>query len=159
MSVGDSPIDAPANIGAGTQPAGVLHTLRLDGDGGASAIEWNDVVRWKSGDGYLWIHLDFESAEVAAWLRVESGLNDIAVEALVTPETRPRTLNRGDNLLLTLRGINHNPGDEPEDMISLRIWTDGERLISTRRRSLRSTESILCDLRDGHGPTSAAGRG
>ena len=138
-------------------PAGVLHVLRLDGAGGAGFLPWESVApadTTGAQDG-LWIHLDFEEPVAQQWLLENSGLNDIAVEALITPETRPRTLNRGDNLLLTLRGINHNPGDEPEDMVSLRIWTDGRRVISARRRSLRSTETILAELRAGEGPQRA----
>jgi zinc transporter len=136
-------------------PEGILHVLRLDGRGGASYLPWEDVQHGTADENGLWIHLDFQEDIPRAWLAETSGLNDLAVEALTTPETRPRTLNRGDNLLLTLRGINHNPGDEPEDMVSLRIWTNGQRLISARRRSLRSTEVILGELRDCEGPQRA----
>jgi zinc transporter len=130
--------------------------MLLDGQGGARALAWPEVAGWEPGSGTLWVHIDYEDATARDWLRDCSGLNDIATEALLTAETRPRTLNRGDNLLLALRGINLNPGDEPEDMVSLRIWTDGRRVISSRRRSLRSTEVILDELRAGSGPGSAA---
>jgi len=137
-------------------PSGILLALLLDGHGGARALGWDEVASWQPESGSLWVHIDFENATAQEWLRARSGLNDIATEALLTAETRPRTLNRGDNLLLALRGINLNPGDEPEDMISLRIWTDGRRVISSRRRSLRSTEVILDDLREVRGPRTAA---
>jgi zinc transporter len=139
-----------------TLPSGILLALLLDGRGGARALSWHEVDSWHPGAGTLWVHLDFEDATARGWLHERSGLNDIATEALLSAETRPRVLHRGDNLLLALRGINLNPGNEPEDMVSLRIWTDGRRLISSRRRSLRSTEVILDDLRDGSGPCSAA---
>ncbi len=139
-----------------TLPSGILLALLLDGRGGARALSWHEVASWSPGAGALWVHIDYEDGSARDWLRDRSGLNDIATEALLSAETRPRTLNRGDNLLLALRGINLNPGDEPEDMVSLRIWTDGHRLISSRRRSLRSTEVILEDLRDGSGPCCAA---
>jgi zinc transporter len=41
-------------------------------------------------------------------------------------------------------------------MISLRIWTDGQKVISTRRRSLMSTQDVLEDLEEGRGPRNAA---
>ena len=41
-------------------------------------------------------------------------------------------------------------------MISIRIWTDGSRVISTRRRSLLSTEDVVDRLEDGSGPLNAA---
>lgn len=137
-------------------PAGVIHALELDGRGGARAVPWHEVQGRHVAAGTLWVHIDFEEPGARQWLAESSGLNDIATEALLTAETRPRTLNRGDNLLLALRGINLNPGDEPEDMVSLRIWTDGQRVISSRRRSLRTTDVILDDLRDGAGPANAA---
>lgn len=83
-------------------------------------------------------------------------MNEIAVSALVSEETRPRTLNRGDNLLLALRGVNLSPGCEPEDMVSLRIWSDGTRIISTRRRKLVSTQDVIEELEAGSGPRNTA---
>ncbi|MDP5070422.1 MAG: zinc transporter ZntB, partial [Congregibacter sp.] len=100
----------------------------------------------------LWLHFNFEDEDTQRWLREDSGLNDIAYNSLTSSETRPRALNRGDNLLLTLRGINSNPGENPDDMVSLRIWTNGTLLISTRRRKLLSTTDVLDELAAGSGP-------
>ena len=113
------------------------------------------MLAWTPEAGPLWVHLDFEDAEAQAWIAEGSGLNDIAASALVTPETRPRAISRGDNLLLALRGINLNPGAEPDDMVSVRLWTDGTRMISTRRRRLQSTLDLLEDLDAGEGPRTA----
>jgi zinc transporter len=35
-----------------------------------------------------------------------------------------------------LRGVNLNLGADPDDMIAIRIWIDGNRVISTRARRL-----------------------
>jgi zinc transporter len=40
-------------------------------------------------------------------------------------------------------------------MISLRLWTDGDRVISTRCRRLFATEDVLEALRSGNGPYNA----
>lgn len=136
-------------------PKGLLHALCLDGTGGASDVPWAEVENWSEEAGTLWLHFDFEEPDTQHWLTTRSGLNDIACHSLINPETRPRTLNRANNLLVTLRGINNNPGQDPEDMVSLRIWTDGRRFISTRRRSLLSTADLLDDLRAGSGPCNA----
>lgn len=133
-------------------PQGLLHALLLDGVGGSRAYDWHKVNAWTADEGCLWLHFDFEEEESQAWLQQESGLNDIALNSLTNAETRPRSLNRGDNLLLTLRGINMNPGEDPDDMVSLRIWTNGARLISTRRRKLLSTTDVLDELAAGNGP-------
>ncbi|WP_439106947.1 zinc transporter ZntB [Congregibacter sp.] len=135
-----------------SQPPGLIHALILDGVGSSKTIDWDAVQTWTRDQGSLWLHFDFEDEGTQRWLQDHSGLNDIAYSALTNSETRPRSLNRGDNLLLTLRGINTNPGEDPDDMVSLRIWTDGSRLISTRRRNLLSTNDVLDELASGNGP-------
>ena len=136
-------------------PRGLLHGLLLDGHGGAREIDWSETDSWQPEQGCLWLHFNFEHPDAQRWLVEDSGLNDIASAALITPETRPRAVNRGDNLLLALRGINLNPGSQPDDMVSVRIWTDGKRVISTRKRKLQSTDDILDELGAGNGPRSA----
>ncbi|TDG13921.1 zinc transporter ZntB [Seongchinamella unica] len=139
-----------------TAPKGLLHAILLDGKGGCVHLPWEDVARWQPEQGCLWLHFYFEDPQSQVWLEQHSGLSEIAVSALVTDETRPRTLNRGDNLLLALRGVNLAPGDDPEDMVSLRLWTDGRRVVSTRRRKLVSTQDVIEELEAGHGPQNAA---
>lgn len=136
-------------------PAGLLHAKLLDGQGGARDASWAEVIDWTSDQGCLWLHFDFEEEAAREWLVNDSGLNDIASSALVAEDTRPRAINRGDNLLLALRGVNLNPGKQPDDMVSVRLWSNGQRIISTRKYSLQSTEDLLDDLDDGVGPSDA----
>ncbi|MFK7831483.1 MAG: zinc transporter ZntB [Congregibacter sp.] len=135
-------------------PAGLIHAKRLDGAGGADEVAWSELSSAGALAEQLWLHFDFEDPQAQRWLENDSQLNDVAYRALISDETRPRSLNRGDNLLLTLRGINHNRGAEPEDMVSLRLWTDGKRLITTRRRQLASTRDVIDELNAGSGPRS-----
>jgi zinc transporter len=136
-------------------PGGLRHVLLLDGTGGVTEFNWAKVDAWVPEQGCLWLHFDFEDAGVAEWLRQESGLNELAVDALLSEETRPRTQALRDQLLLALRGVNLNPGSDPEDMVSIRLWTDGKRVISTRRRHLLSTSDVLERLEAGDGPVDA----
>jgi zinc transporter len=132
--------------------SGLIHAFALDNAGGCRAVEWQSITNiTEAQQDYLWLHFDFEKEDAKMWLRDKSGLNDIAVRALLAEDTRPRTISRGDNLLLALRGMNLNPGAEPDDMVSLRIWTNGRVILSTRRRSLQATEEIIEDLQHGHG--------
>jgi zinc transporter len=59
-------------------------------------------------------------------------------------------------VLVILRGVNLNPGADAEDMVSVRVWAHGDRLISTSRRHLRSIASIKTDVDAGQGPKNAA---
>jgi len=136
---------------------GLLHGRLLDGQGGSSDFKWNSVSSWTPEQGCLWLHFNFEEAEVSQWLHGQSNLNVLAVLALLSEETRPRTTNLGSELLLSLRGVNLNPGSDPEDMVSIRLWTDGHRIISTERRKLLSTEDVLERIDAGIGPVDAGG--
>ncbi|MEM1112230.1 MAG: zinc transporter ZntB [Pseudomonadota bacterium] len=136
-------------------PKGLIHALLLDGRGHSNELSWAAVAEWQATQGCLWLHFDFEDPGAQQWLRQDSGLSEIAADALISTDTRPRTLNKGDNLLLALRGVNADQDSEHEEMISLRLWTDGQRLISTRRRRLRATTDVKELLAEGSGPSNA----
>lgn len=57
---------------------------------------------------------------------------------------------------MTLRGVNHNPGEDYEDMVSLRIWTEENRIITTRKRQLLSINDLKKQLIMGCGPKSTS---
>jgi len=118
--------------------SGLIHAFALDNAGGCRAVEWQSITNiTEAQQDYLWLHFDFEKEDAKMWLRDKSGLNDIAVRALLAEDTRPRTISRGDNLLLALRGMNLNPGAEPDDMVSLRIWTNGRVIFDNLLLALR----------------------
>ena len=130
---------------------GLIHALKLTQQGSASAAELT-----ADGDA-TWLHFDAADPETSQWLLSAGGLNMVAASALTTEETRPRVLRRGDNLVLTLRGVNRLPGAEAEDMVSLRIWTNGSRLISARLRPLQSTDRLVDELLSGEGANTIPG--
>ena len=138
-------------------PKGLLHALLLDGKGGSRDFEWSSVHSWTPEQGCLWLHFNYEEGEASDWLSEQSNLSRLAVQALLSEETRPRTTNLGSELLLALRGVNLNPGSDPEDMVSIRLWTDGQRIISTRRRQLLSTDDVLKRIAAGIGPVDTGG--
>jgi zinc transporter len=67
-------------------------------------------------------------------------------------EIRPRSLQNHAGVLTVLRGVNLNPGSDAEDMVSIRVWLEKDRIISTRRRRLMSVQQIQEDLQAGNGP-------
>ncbi len=136
--------------------SGLVTAHILDGHGGSREIAWPPIATWSPADGPLWVHLDYTDADAAHWLREDSGLDEVAVEALLADETRPRAVNHGAGLLVTLRGVNLNPGADPEDMVSIRLWVDEHRVISTRKRRLLSVEDMRKAMARGTGPDTAA---
>ena len=80
-------------------PSGLIHCKRLDGAGGALDLDWIDVGSWTPEQGCLWLHFNYEQADVAHWLRNNSNLTELAAEALLSEETRPRAQSLGNELL------------------------------------------------------------
>lgn len=136
------------------QPNGLIHALLLDGSGGCEPLTWTQVNSIEGDQQGIWLHFDYDDSETKNWIRDCSELNEIAADGLLNPEHRPHVLTRANNLLLVLRGINLNDGENPEDMVSLRIWTNGKIMISARKRVLTSTQELLENLDNHTGPVS-----
>jgi zinc transporter len=102
------------------------------------------------------VHLNRDSIETHRWLQNDSGLDPIVVESLLAENTRPRSAPIGDGAMVFLRGVNLNPGAEPEDMVSIRLWVEARRIISVRLRRLRSVDELRRLLAGGTGPVDTA---
>jgi zinc transporter len=132
-----------------------LHRYVLDGKG--KGFEIDGDLPEMSGDEILWVHLDVNEASARDWLNRESGLDPTIIDALLAAETRPRSHVSGDGMLVVLRGVNMNPGEDPEDMVSIRLWIEPHRIISTRRRPLVSISDLRDALSRGKGPKTSGG--
>ncbi len=138
-------------------PEGLLHAYRLDGQGGCEILSWDDLPQAGDPQRPLWIHLDRTAVRARCWLERDSGLNSFLCEALLSDESRPRCTAFPEGTLLILRGVNLNPGEDPDDMISLRLWITPTRVISLRRMRINAIDDVRQVLLGGHGPTSLGG--
>jgi zinc transporter len=102
-----------------------------------------------------WRHLDFTRPESIQWIKEQSGLPETAADALLDEDSRPRTVIFEKGILVMLRGVNMNPGSDFEDMISIRIWLEEGRIISTGRRRLKSVELVKSAIEKGEGPANS----
>lgn len=137
---------------------GLVHAFVLDGKGGARPIGREQLAGLElAALESLWLHWDRSHPQTQTWLRSDSGLSEFACDLLLEENTRPRVLPLPEHeLLLFLRGVNLNPGAEPEDMVSVRIFADARRVISLRLRPLRATEDLIEDLAAGKGPKTSS---
>ena len=133
----------------------LVYAKLLDGRGGARDLSKAEIETWTPETGLLWLHLDYSHPDAEAWLTEHSGLDEIAVAALTAEDTRPRATTHNGGLLVALRGVNMNPESDPEDMVSVRLWVDGNRVISSRKRRLLSMDDIVKALNEGDGPESS----
>ncbi|MBT8098715.1 MAG: zinc transporter ZntB [Gammaproteobacteria bacterium] len=134
-----------------------LHCCILDRRGGSHDVDLASMIQWTSDQGILWVHIDVNDDASRLWLSEVSGVEPSVAEALLAGETRPRSFATKKGLLVVLRGVNTNPGDDPEDMVSIRLWIEDDRIISTRRRRLLSVMDMRDSLEKGEGPKSPGG--
>lgn len=124
--------------------------LDLDGSGGARDTSVSDALTRE----HVWIN-----AHVGTAGRYDAELEEHlpfdAYFALTADETRPRVAPVAGGLLVVVRGLNLNAGADPEDMVALRMWLDGTRLVACQRRRLRAIGDLAELLRSGQGPSSA----
>ncbi|MDF1717447.1 MAG: zinc transporter ZntB [Antarcticimicrobium sp.] len=125
----------------------------FDGAGGARRLGAAPSARFPgaSGPGFVWVHVDGASAAGRDWLAA-AGLDPLEIEALLAEETRPRCTLHGDIALMNLRGVNLDPGAEPEDMISLRLFISAHMVISVQMRTLQAVVDLMTALDRGQGP-------
>jgi zinc transporter len=137
-----------------TDNDGLILAYILDGKGGGRKVGWNEINGWQPEQGILWIHLNYSFPEVREWLFRQSGLDEVISDALTEEDSRPRCTPFQEGLLLGLRGVNMNPGSDPEDMVGIRIWFEKSRIISTRKRKLLSVSDMQARIQQGEGPES-----
>ena len=125
--------------------------------GPPAELDGNGIEAWTPGSGWLWVHLDRASDETEFWLRHTASLDPLAIEALLAEETRPRSVAIGDGLMVILRGVNLNVGADPEDMISIRLWVDANRVISMRHRRAMAAQDVRDSIGRGEGPSTPGG--
>ena len=121
------------------------------GFSGNDAVEmrWEDTAGNHDQFDWTWLHLNMNNEETRAWINRQSGIPYAAQNALLAGETRPRMTSFADGLVVNLRGVNLNEGAKPEDMVSIRIWLDAKRVITTRRRRLKAAIDIKAEILGG----------
>ena len=117
-------------------------------------LTWLDVKAWQPDRGVLWIHLDAANETVLTWLEQKSGLSPLIQEALLESGTRPRSMSTESGLLAIFRGVNCNPGADPEDMVAIRMFLTERRIITMRRNRVKAVQDVHEALVAGGGPTT-----
>ena len=134
--------------------SGLIFAYELDRNGGGKALSWEQIRAPATADVLRWVHLDFSYRDARDWLRDESGIDASLLDAMLLEDIRPRSLQTPTSILTVLRGVNLNPGSDAEDMVSIRVFVQKDRIISARRRRLMSVQQIHDELLAGHGPVS-----
>lgn len=107
-------------------------------------------------DRLAWAHIDGKHPDAADWISHELDYLDLqAREALLDVDTRPRAKTLSDGMFVILRGINFNEGEDPEDMVSVRMYIDDHRIVTVARKRVMAIEKLQEMMEGGQGPATA----
>lgn len=101
----------------------------------------------------VWRHYNRLSPKIGTELK---HLDPLVRDALLQEDTRPRATHFEDGILVILRGVNHNQGAEPEDMVAMRIWLTDTAILSFAAHEIRAINDLNAELQAGKGPASPA---
>ena len=126
---------------------GLGHVHRIDLAPSAGRTE-SDVT---------WLHMCIKHAETATYLVDVEHLDKFIADAMLREETRSRILAHDDGVMVLLKAMRQGEGFRPEDMISLRVWIDAERVITTREADVDPILDLREQLAQRKGPSTSAG--
>ncbi len=131
----------------------LIFAKELDGKG--SAIQHDSIENTSQSQHPLWFHFNANHPDTLDIIHATfPDIDENSLQAISDPDARPRTLQLDNGTLIILRGINHNQGDDPEDMVAVRLWVTNTRIISLRFRKSKAVMQIAESLDKGRGPKS-----
>ena len=98
---------------------------------------------------FVWLHLDGREEDARQWLLAQSDIPDIARNALLASETRPRSDGIGQGAIVNLRGLGATPEDDPDPLVSMRFWVETGRAISLTYRSPLALKPLIAQFMAG----------
>lgn len=136
-------VDAPETAEQAAVAEDMVCAYHFDGKGHAVPVTWDHFKAKQAPDeGFDWVHIQHPRDPEHHWLQPEYGIDETVRAALLAEETRPRFLYHEAGILLNLRGVNLNPGADPDDMVSIRMFITDKRVVSVRLRRLMAIEDI-----------------
>ncbi len=100
--------------------------------------------------GLVWCHVNGQEPDALDWLKAQPGIPEIARNALLARETRPRSDRIGNGEIINLRGPGETPEDDPDDLVSVRFWAEAGRVISLGYNAPSAVETVTQDFMAGH---------
>jgi zinc transporter len=131
-------------------PEGTI-VLEFDGRGGGRVLADSTSEMEPGSEGFRWVHVHRDAPEIETLLE-SNDCDEFVRDALTADDTRPRCTVHGDGAIVILRGVNLNPGAEPDDLVSVRFWIEDRRVIGVWVRPLLAIEEILAAIARGQAP-------
>ena len=122
-------------------------TAILVGDGPVRPIKAGEAAAYR-GPGFIWVHIEDGKQEELALL-ISPDIPDVAANALIATETRPRCDRIDEGAIVNLRGP-AAPGIEDADrLVSIRMWVRRGKVNSVTRHKLAATAAVVEQMEAG----------
>ncbi|MEA3010930.1 MAG: zinc transporter [Sphingomonadales bacterium] len=119
----------------------------LVGDGPVRPVTADQAALY-SGPGFIWVHIDDGSDEELHLLRGKD-IPDVAANALIATETRPRCDRIDEGAIVNLRGPAAEELDNSDRLVSIRMWIRKGKVSSVTRRRLAATAAVTAQMEAG----------
>jgi zinc transporter len=113
----------------------------LVGDGPVRDVGSEEAASY-SGPGFVWLHTEGVDEADLQVLKGREGIPDVAANALVATETRPRCDRVEDGAIVNLRGLAGEEMDDSDRLVSIRMWVRQGKVHSVTRRNLAATAIV-----------------
>lgn len=111
-------------------------------DGQPFSMEVSESGQWVHDCVLLWLHVDGRDGFGLAKVKNDESIPAIARSALFAHETRPRCAVMDGGALINLRGLGSTPEDDPDPLVSIRIWAEKGRVVTVSFRSIAAYEQV-----------------
>lgn len=134
-----------------------LWAYDIGADGTIATVDQAAITTPVAPNTYRWVHLQSDESDAEQLLDTLALPSSVA-DSLMALQTRPRVLPIKEGALIFLRGINANPGADPDDMVSLRLWLTPTLMVTARRqnRRLMSVQDTREMIESGEAPATTA---
>jgi zinc transporter len=122
-------------------------TAILVGDGPVRSVTAEEAAAY-TGPGFVWIHLESDSEAERSAL-VSPDMPDVAANALIATETRPRCDRIEDGAIVNLRGTAPEEIKESDRLVSIRMWVRRSKVNSVTRYPLAATSVVVEQMKAG----------
>jgi zinc transporter len=112
----------------------------LVGDGPVRQVTPEEAASY-AGPGFVWIHIE-DAAEPSLALLAGQQIPEVAANALVATETRPRCDRIDDGAIINLRGPAAEGVDISDRLVAIRMWVRQGKVNSLTRFPLAATEAV-----------------
>jgi zinc transporter len=117
------------------------------GDGPIRHVTVDEAAAY-TGPGFVWMHVDSVDEPDLSML-TGGDIPDVAANALVASETRPRCERIEQGAIVNLRGPAANDVDVSDRLVSIRMWVRRGKVNSLTRRPLAATATVTAQMKEG----------